>query len=106
MSGPWDSVPGWGRIRLRQREDQRDRLDLRDVDEAVGIGRVNDVADVDLPDAGHPIDRRGETGVTEIDPRAFDDRLVGFIIATSWSTMAFWESASCVAIDFCWASSV
>jgi hypothetical protein len=37
-----------------------------------------DDADVDLSDAGHAIDRRGEIGVAEVDPRTVDDRLVGF----------------------------
>jgi hypothetical protein len=36
---------------------------------------VDDIADIDLSDAGDAIDRRGEIGVAEIDPRAFDDRL-------------------------------
>ena len=63
-------------ICLRQREDQGDRLDLRDVDQAVHVGGINDVADIDLPDTGYPIDRRREIGVTEVYPRAFDDRFV------------------------------
>src|SRR6478672_10546197 len=62
---------------LRQRENQRDRLDLGDVDQAVYVGRVDDIADIDLSDAGHAVDRRGEISVAEIHPRAFDDRLVG-----------------------------
>src|SRR5208282_3249040 len=61
---------------LRQREDQGDRLDLGNVDETVHVGWVNDVANIDLPDTGYPIDRRRELGVTEVDPRAFDDRFV------------------------------
>jgi hypothetical protein len=35
-------------VGFRQRENQRDRLDLGDVNEAVHIGRVNDIADIDL----------------------------------------------------------
>jgi hypothetical protein len=38
---------------------------------------VDDIADIDLSDAGHTINRRGEIGVAEIHPRAFNDRLVG-----------------------------
>ena len=64
-------------VGLRQRENQRDRLDLGDIDQAVDVRRVNDIADIDLSDAGHAIDRRGEISVAEIHPRAFDDRLVG-----------------------------
>src|SRR5258707_8972725 len=37
--------------RLRQREDQRNRMELRDDDETVGIRRADDVADVDLTNA-------------------------------------------------------
>jgi hypothetical protein len=50
---------------------------LGNVDQAVHVGRVDDIADIDLSDAGDAIDRRGEIGVAEIDLRAFDDRLVG-----------------------------
>ena len=62
---------------LRQCENQRDRFDLGDVDQAVHVGRMDDIADIDLSDAGHAIDRRGQIGVAEIHPRAFDDRLIG-----------------------------
>src|SRR5580704_188005 len=63
-------------ICLRQREDQGDRLDLRDVDQAVDVGGINDVAYIDLPNTGYPIDRRREIGVSEVYPRAFNDRFV------------------------------
>jgi hypothetical protein len=49
---------------------------LRHIDEAVHIGRGNDVADIDLPDAGHPVDGGREIGVPEIHARTLDDRLV------------------------------
>jgi hypothetical protein len=84
-------------ICLRQREDQGDRLDLRDIDQAVDVGGINDVADIDLPDTGYPIDRRRERFTRALSMIASSD----LIMATSWSTIAFWESAVCVAIDFC-----
>ena len=62
---------------LREREDQRDRLDLRDDHETVRIGRVNDVADVDLPDAGDARDRRCQPCITELDVGLIDERAVG-----------------------------
>jgi hypothetical protein len=63
---------------LRERKDQRDRLDLRDIDQAIHVGRMNDVADIDLPDPGDAVDRRGEISIAEIDLGALDDRLIGF----------------------------
>src|SRR5438132_13250340 len=42
--------------RFRQREDYGDRLDLRDHDRAVRVGRMNDVADIDLPYARDSVD--------------------------------------------------
>src|SRR6202043_53023 len=44
--------------RLRQSEYQRNRMELRDDDEAVGIRRADNVADVDLTNTHHAIDRR------------------------------------------------
>src|SRR5215831_8735819 len=38
---------------------------------------MNDVPDVDLPDAGHAVDRRGQSRVAEVDAGGLDDRLVG-----------------------------
>ena len=46
--------------------------------EAVGVGRVDDVADVDLTDAGDAIDRRGQARVAELNVRGVDQRLIGF----------------------------
>src|SRR6266478_8120793 len=45
--------------RLRKREYQRNRMKLRDDDEAVGVRRADDVTDVDLTNANHAVDRRG-----------------------------------------------
>src|SRR5882672_4735390 len=52
--------------RLGQREDQRNRMKLRDDDEAVGIRRADNVADVDLTNADHAVDRRRQTRVAEL----------------------------------------
>src|SRR3981189_910329 len=53
-------------VGLRQGEDHRDRLDLRDHDKAIRVGWMNDVADVDLSYAGHSIDRRSESRIAEL----------------------------------------
>ena len=67
-----------GECFLREREDHRDRLNLRDIDKAVRISRMNDVADIDLANAGDAIDRRGELGVAQIDAGRIDQRFVRF----------------------------
>ena len=66
-----------GQIRLRQGEQQRNRLDLGDDDETVGVGRMNDVADVDLADAGDAGNGRGQARIAELDVGLVDLRLVG-----------------------------
>ena len=38
---------------------------------------MDDVADVDLADAGHAVDRRSQSRVAELHLRGFDQRLVG-----------------------------
>src|SRR4051812_23238944 len=55
-----------GEAGLRQREDHRDRLDLRDHDKTIRVGWMNDVADVDLSYAGYSVDRRGELRIAEL----------------------------------------
>src|ERR1700742_432771 len=62
---------------LRQREDHGDRLQLRDDDEAAGIGGVYDVALVDEPDARASGQWRADRGVVELDLRRVDIGLVG-----------------------------
>ena len=66
-----------GSDRLRQREDQRNRIELRDDDEAVRSRRTDDVADVDLTNPDHAIDRRGQARVAELHLRGVDQRLIG-----------------------------
>jgi hypothetical protein len=44
-------------ICLRKGKDQRNWLDLRDNDGTVRVGGMDDIADVDLPDARYAIDR-------------------------------------------------
>ena len=65
-------------VRLRQREYHRDRLDLRDDHEAVGVGRMDDVAHVDLTDADDAVDRRRQARVAELHVGGIDQRLIGF----------------------------
>src|SRR5450756_146519 len=48
-----------GELRLRKGEEQRDRFDLRDDNKTVRIGRMNDITDIDLSDAGYAWDGRG-----------------------------------------------
>src|SRR5215510_2539656 len=52
-------------VGLGQREYQGDRLDLRDIDQPIGVGRMNDVALVDLTDAGDAVDGRGQARVAQ-----------------------------------------
>src|SRR5712675_1869960 len=63
--------------RLGQREDQRNRMELRDDDETVGIRRADDVPDVDLTNAGYAIDRRRQARVAELHLRGVNQRLIG-----------------------------
>src|SRR5271170_3667426 len=53
--------------RLREREYQRYRLDLRDHDEPVGIGRMDDIADIELPHAGDARYWRRQSGIAQLD---------------------------------------
>ena len=62
---------------LRHAEDDGDGAHLRDADDAVGVGLLDDVALVDGADAGSPVDRRNDSGVGEIGARAVDGGLVG-----------------------------
>ena len=66
-----------GRSVSGKREDQRDRLDLRDDDEAVRGRWADDVADVDLTNAGDAVDRRRQARVAELHLGGVDQRLVG-----------------------------
>ena len=63
--------------RLRKREDQRNRIELRDDDEAVRGRRADDVADVDLTNPDHAIDRRRQARVAELHLRRIDQCLIG-----------------------------
>ncbi len=64
-------------IGFGKREDQRDRLELRDNDEAIWRRRADDVADIDLADADDAVDRRGQPRVAQLHVRGVDERLVG-----------------------------
>ena len=62
---------------LGNREDDGDRLQLRDHDEAVGVGRVHDVARIDLAQSDAAADRRGDARVGELQLGVVDRALVG-----------------------------
>src|SRR5581483_7830738 len=57
---------------LRHGIEDRDRLELRDDDDAVGIAGLDDVAWVDLSQAKATADRSGDAGVGELQPRVID----------------------------------
>src|SRR5712691_11377796 len=51
--------------RFRESEDERNRIELRDDDEAIRARWADDVSHVDLTNSDHPIDRRGQTREAE-----------------------------------------
>ena len=61
---------------LRQREEHRDRIELRDDDDARRVGGVHDVARVDLAHARDAVDGRLDARVVELQLRVLDLRLV------------------------------
>ena len=69
---------------LRQGEQHRERLQLRDDDDAVRVRGMHDVALVDLADAGAAGDRRNDLGVVEDRLGVVDLRLIelhlGFLL--------------------------
>ena len=60
-----------------QREDERDRLDLRDDHEPARVGRVDDIALVNQPHPDATGERRGDSRIVELHLRIFHSRLVG-----------------------------
>ena len=62
---------------MRQREDRDAWFDLREHGQRVGVGGVNDVADVDLPEPDDAVDRCDNRRVIELGPRGFDRGLIG-----------------------------
>ncbi len=62
---------------MRQREYHGARLDLRQDRERIDVVGVNDVADVDLAETDHAVDRRRNGGVIELSTRRLDGGLVG-----------------------------
>ena len=64
-------------IALRQREDHRARLDLREHRERIDVIGVDDVADIDLTEADHAVDRRRNGGVIELGFCRLDGGLIG-----------------------------
>ena len=63
-------------ILLRHVEDHADRLNLRDRDDPGRVGGVDEVADIDVADAGPAGDGRGDVGIAQRRLRAVDQRLV------------------------------
>ena len=64
-------------IALRQGEENRDRLDLRDAHNSVGVRCANNVSGVDLSNAEPAVDRRRDGRVIENGPRIVDGGLIG-----------------------------
>src|SRR5262249_13815083 len=62
---------------LRDREQHRDRLHLRDDNEPVGIGGMDHVARIDLSQTHNARDRRRDAGVGQVQLRAVDLPLIG-----------------------------
>jgi hypothetical protein len=65
-------------LHLRDGEDHRDRLDLRDHDEAVCVHRSYIVARVDLPEARSSVRRSDDMAIRNIEPLRVHLRLIGF----------------------------
>ena len=70
--GAVDALEGF----FRQREDHVDRVDLADHHQAVGVGRVHDIAGVDQAGADAAGDRRGDGGEGELHAGVVDLGLV------------------------------
>ena len=65
-----------GNAVLGDGEDDGDRLQLGDHDEAVGVGRVHDVAGIHLAQPGPPGDRRRDAAVRELDLDALEQAAI------------------------------
>ena len=63
-------------IVLGQREENRDRLHLRDHDETVRIGRVHHVSWIDEADTDAAGDRRLDVAVVDVESRLLNLRFV------------------------------
>src|SRR5262249_20376926 len=61
---------------LGKGKNQRDRIELRDDAKAVGRRRADDVADIDLANADHTIDRRGQSCEAKLHFCSVDQSLV------------------------------
>ncbi len=64
-------------IVFRQGENDRDRLELGDDDNAVGIARLHVIAGIDLAQPDPPADRRDDVAVDEVELLGVDLRLIG-----------------------------
>lgn len=61
---------------LRQREREADGLRLRDRQQAVGVARVDPVADIEQARAGAAVERRADARIVELQPRRLELCLV------------------------------
>ena len=62
---------------LRQHEDHRDRLQLRQHDDPVGVGKIDVIAGIDQPQADPPGDRRDDMAIIDVEVLLGDQGLVG-----------------------------
>jgi len=67
-----NSPASCGQDVLREGEDDRDGIELRDGDDAGRVVRVDEVSGIDVADAGDAVDGRGDPRVGEVEPRRLD----------------------------------
>ena len=72
-----ETLEDGGELVFRKREDHGDGLQLRDNEEAVGVGRMDDVAGVHLAQADDAVDGRRDSGVGDVDFGGLDSGAVG-----------------------------
>ncbi len=72
----WPGRQVSGDLILRQAEQHVDGIDLRDADDAVDVGDVQDIAGIDLAQADLPVQGRADLGVRELQTGIVTRRLV------------------------------
>ena len=75
--------------------------ELIDRDDAVRIGRGDQIAGIHQPHADAARDRRGDRAVAEIDLAAFTAPWSVNTVPSNSSTNASWVSTCCEAMEFC-----
>ena len=86
-------------------KDDVDRLDLRDHDQRFAV-RLDEIAKIDLPDAGDPVDGRADRGVFTLSLAASMTALSLLMIASSAATVACCVATCCSGALLCLSSSV